>query len=249
MSYVTSVSTSLLFNEGCLEAFKPSRGIRQGDPLSPYLLILCMKFLGYLIEEKCATKLWFPVKASRSGLAFSYLFFADDLVLFANANPKNCATANSVLQEFCARLGKKVSEAQSYLYFSPNVDPDQRESLTDILGFISTTNLGRYLGFLLKHPGRQRHDFNFVLDRVKKKFVSWKANLLSMAGKMVLIQASTSAIPNYVMYSNLLPNKVLEGIDRVNRNFLWGSSEHNRKMHWVNWGEVTKPNEMGGLGL
>ena len=59
-----------------------------------------MEFLGHLIEEKCATKLWIPVKASRSGLAFSYLFLADDLVLFANANPENCATINSVLQHF-----------------------------------------------------------------------------------------------------------------------------------------------------
>ena len=87
------------------------------------------------------------------------------------------------------------------------------------------------------------------MDRVKKKLAGWKANLLSMAGRMVLIQASTSAIPSYVMQSNSLPNKILNGIDRVNRNFLWGSSEHKRKMHWVNWEVVTKPKESGGLGL
>ena len=57
MSYVTSMSTSLLLNGGNLDPFLPSRGIRQGDPLSPYLFILSMEFLGHLIEEKCATKL------------------------------------------------------------------------------------------------------------------------------------------------------------------------------------------------
>ena len=60
MSCVTLVSTSLLFSGGCLESFKPSKGIRQGDPLSPYPFILCMEFLGYLIEKKCAAKLWIP---------------------------------------------------------------------------------------------------------------------------------------------------------------------------------------------
>ena len=73
MSCVSSVSTSILFNGGTLDSFKPSRGIRQGDPLSPYIFIMCMDYLGQLIQEKCATKAWSPVKASRSGPAFSHL--------------------------------------------------------------------------------------------------------------------------------------------------------------------------------
>lgn len=89
MSCVSSVSSSHLFNGGCLEPFTPSRGIRQGDPLSPYLFILCIEYLGHLIEEKCTSKVWKPVKASRSGLAFSHLFFADDLVLFATIDLDN----------------------------------------------------------------------------------------------------------------------------------------------------------------
>ena len=142
-----------------------------------------------------------------------------------------------------------MSEAKSRVFFSPNVDPDKREALTNMLGFNSTTNLGKYLGFPIKHPGRQRHNFDFILDRVKKKLAGWKTNLLSMAGKMVLIQASSSTIPSYVMQSNFLANKILKGIDRVNKNFLWESSDHTRKMYWVNWNEVTKPKESGGLGL
>ena len=49
MSCISSVLTLLLFNGGSLEPFKPSRGIRQGDPLSPYIFILCMEFLDQLI--------------------------------------------------------------------------------------------------------------------------------------------------------------------------------------------------------
>jgi len=105
MSCVTSVSTSLLFNGGCLESFLPSRGIRKGDPLSPYLFIFCIEYLGHLIEEKCTAKLWNPVKASRSGLAFSHIFFANYLVLFARADPGNCHIINDVIQEFCRRSG------------------------------------------------------------------------------------------------------------------------------------------------
>ena len=88
-----------------------------------------------------------------------------------------------------------------------------------------------------------------MLDRVKKKLAGWKANLLSMADWAVLIQASSSTILNYVMQYASLLNKILNGIDRVNRNFLWGTTDHTKRMHWVNWGEVTKPKEAGGLGL
>ena len=249
MSCVSSISTSLLFNGGCLESFCPSRGIRQGDPLSPYLFILCMEFLRHLIEGKCAAKVWNPVKTSRNGPSFSHLFFADDLVLFAEVNTEKCLAIRDMLQEFCSKSGQKVNEAKSRVFFSPNVDFDQRELLSSTLGFSSTTNLGKYLGFPLKHSRASRHDFDYVLDRVKKKLAGWKANLLSMAGRMVLIHASSSTIPNYVMQQVSLPDKILKGIDRVNRNFLWGSSDHVWKMHWVNWDVVTKPKFLGGLGL
>lgn len=96
-NYVSPVSTSLFFNDGCLDFFHPSRGIRQGDPFSPYLFILCMEYLGHLIKEKCAAKTWSPVKATRSGPSFSHLFFADDLVLFTSADLNNCCAINDVL--------------------------------------------------------------------------------------------------------------------------------------------------------
>ena len=174
---------------------------------------MCIEFLSHLIERKCENKSWTPVKTSRNGLPFSHLFFADDLVLFARANLENCPAIKDVLSEFCTRSGQTMSVAKSWVYFSPNVDPNQREVFSDILGFTQTSNFGKYLGFPLKHRGNRRQDFSFVLDRVKKTLVSWKANLLSMVGRVVLIQSSSATIPDYVMLSNLLPCKILDGID------------------------------------
>ena len=149
MNCVSSTTTSVLFNGGLLEPFRPSRGIRQGDPLSPYLFILCMEALGHLIEEKCSEKKWTPVKASRSGIAFFHLFFIDDLVLFAKADGRNCSAIRDALDEFCNISGQSISEAKSIVFFSPNIDRDTGESLCDILGFSSTPNLDKYLGFLI----------------------------------------------------------------------------------------------------
>ena len=73
--------------------------------------------------------------------------------------------------------------------------------------------------------------------------------MLSMAVRAVLIQSSSSTIPAYVMQCAQLPGKVLDGLDKVNRDFLWGSTESSKKMHWVGWDKVIKPKKMGGLGF
>ena len=86
MSCVSSTSISILFNGGKLTPFMPTRDLRQGDPLSPYLFILCMEYLGFLINESCIRDEWTPLKALKHNLGISHLFFADDFMLFAKAN-------------------------------------------------------------------------------------------------------------------------------------------------------------------
>jgi hypothetical protein len=84
-----------------METFKPSRGIRQGDPLSPYLFILCMEYLSLKILEACDNNSWKAIKASRSGPVFSHLIFADDLLFCAEASINCCHTITRVLDDFC----------------------------------------------------------------------------------------------------------------------------------------------------
>lgn len=90
------MTISILLNGGKISSFEPTRGIHQSDPLSLYLFILCMEYLGYLINASCRMKEWIPLKASRQNLGISQLFFTDNLMLFAKASKaeaesiKNC---------------------------------------------------------------------------------------------------------------------------------------------------------------
>ena len=70
-----------------------------------------------------------------------------------------------------------------------------------------------------------------------------------MAGRVVLIQSSLSIVPAYVMQCAYLPERISSGIDRVNRNFLWGTSNSSRRIHWIGWQKVTKSKKEGGLGF
>lgn len=86
MECVSGPSMSILWNGEKTESFKPARGLGQGDPLSPYLFVLCMERLCHLIDEAVENGRWKPIRLSRGGPQLSYICFADDLILFAEAS-------------------------------------------------------------------------------------------------------------------------------------------------------------------
>lgn len=87
MQCVTNASFRLLWNGELTDGITQSRGVRQGDPLSPYIFVLCLERLAHRIMKEVAAGAWKPLKASRHGPAVSYLFFADDLMLFVESSP------------------------------------------------------------------------------------------------------------------------------------------------------------------
>ena len=118
-----------------------------------------------------------------------------------------------------------------------------------MLGINLTPNLGKYLGFPLKHSGSTSQDFNFVVERVQNKLQGWKASLLSMVGRVVMALIVLSVILAYVMQGCILPARVLNNLDKFNQNFVWGLTDEKKKMHMVNWKTITRPKRRGGLGI
>ena len=138
---------------------------------------------------------------------------------------------------------------KSQEFISPNVQEGISEEICSKLGIQATTNIGKYLGFPINHRGAARTRFNFVVDRVMNKLAGWKAKFLSFAGRTVLVKSVMSTIPNYVMQGEALPIHLCENLDKINRDFLWGSTREKKKLHLVRWSKIIKPKEEGGLGL
>lgn len=105
MKCVTGPTMNLLWNGEKTEGFKPERGLRQGDPLSPYLFVLCLERLCHLIDTSVGLKEWKPIRLSSNGPQLSHICFADDLILFAEASVGQITVIRRVLERFCTASG------------------------------------------------------------------------------------------------------------------------------------------------
>ncbi|XVF36716.1 hypothetical protein REPUB_Repub19eG0082000 [Reevesia pubescens] len=112
-----------------------------------------------------------------------------------------------------------------------------------------SSDLGNYLGVPLLAKRVNKHTYSFFIDKVSKRLASWKASQLSFAGRATLVQAVTSTIATYAMQSTKLHVSVTHEIDRLNRNFLWGSTDEKSRVPLVKWDTVCKPKSDGGLGI
>ena len=97
----------VVWNGKNLEWFLCSRGIRQGDAISPYLFVLCMERLNHVIYEAVENGAWKPIQLSRTGPNLSHIFFADDLILFTKASVDQIKTMMKCLEIFCSMSGQK----------------------------------------------------------------------------------------------------------------------------------------------
>ncbi|CAA7036129.1 unnamed protein product [Microthlaspi erraticum] len=249
MQCVAGPSMSLLWNGEKTESFKPLRGLRQGDPLSPYLFVLCMERLCHLIEQAMDTKQWKPISLSRGGPKLTHICFADDLILFAEASVQQIRVIRRVLERFCQASGQKVSLEKSKIFFSDNVSRELSEVISLESCIQATRELGKYLGMPILQKRINKETFGPVLERVSSKLAGWKSRMLSTAGRITLTKAVLSSVPIHTMGEIKMPESTVKSLDRVSRDFVWGSTPEKRKQHLVSWDKVCLPRSEGGLGI
>lgn len=189
---------------------------RQGDPFSPYLFVLCIERLNQVIEEAIIQGSWKPIYASRGGPQLSKLFFADDIILFAEATTDQALVIHDCLSRFCNASGQKVNLAKSRVYFSKNVDPSDQVNICMQLGMESTLDLGTYLGMPTLTSRVTRDTYAHLCAKVDRRLSGWKSKYLSLAGRITLVKSTLSSIATYSMQTAKLPRHICDEIDKKN---------------------------------
>lgn len=249
MKCITTPTMQVIWNGQPSQSFQPGRGIRQGDPLSPYIFVLCMERLSQAINLEVSKGSWEPIKMGPHGPLLSHLFFADDLLLFSSTESKQIRLMSKLIQGFCEASGQKVSAAKTRVYFSKNVSTQLACTICTQMGFQKTDNLGRYLGVPLLH-GRVLNDtYRHLVEKVKGKLSGWTASSLSLAGRLTLAQAVLSAIPYYSMQTTRLPSCITHELQRHVQSFIWNSNGSKKGVHLMKWEDLCCPKSHGGCGM
>lgn len=238
-----------MWNGSASQKFIPCRGIRQGDPLSPYIFVLCLERLSQIINKSVEDGRWKPFTVRRNGLKISHLCFADDMLLFAEASVDQMNKIHQCLDEFCAASGQRVSVAKTKIFFSKNVSSALAENISRNSGFMVTKDLGKYLGVPLLHQRITKQTYSYLLEKLQQKLTGWKAKNLSLARRITLCKAVLSTIPLYSMQVAVIPKHTCKEIEKICRRFIWGQQDGRDKIHLINWTRLCQPKEEGGLGI
>jgi len=248
MQCVSSVTFSVLVNGSPHGFIKPSRGIRQGDPLSPYLFILCSEVLSHLFTNATLVNKLRGMKISNTGPAINHLLFAGDSLFFCHAHPKSCATIMEILGMYETVSSQAVNLHKAAITFGSKVKQQVKTQLRRILNIHNDGGGGKYLG-LPEQIGGKKEIFTYIVDRVQQKTKGWSTRFLSEAGKEILIKTVALSLPVYTMNCFKLPKGICDDINRLLASYWWSKSSDKRSMHWMAWKRLTIPKNEGGLGF
>lgn len=106
---ISSVNMSVLWNGEKTDFFHTSRGLRQGDPLSPFLFVIYVERLSMLVNKAVSDNRWKFFDVCRRGPKIPHLMFADDLLLFAKTNTYQAKVITDIRSEFCRLSGQSIS--------------------------------------------------------------------------------------------------------------------------------------------
>ncbi|CAH9071355.1 unnamed protein product [Cuscuta epithymum] len=246
---VSSVKYLIPFDNTFLGPILPRRGLRQGDPLSPYLSILVAEGLSLLIRKNEKQGRIHGVSVAKGAPRVSHLFFADDNFLFFRAQEDECNVIKGILSTYTSTSGQMVNFSKSALSFSSNVVGPTRDNICNMLGVYQEQVGSRYLGLPSLIGRRKMEILGFLRERIVKRIQSWNNMFLSKAGREVLLKTVIQVTPSYAMNVFLLPAKLCTEIERIMNGYWWRRKEMTGwGIRWKSWQDLCKPKQKGGLG-
>ncbi|CAA7055148.1 unnamed protein product [Microthlaspi erraticum] len=249
MQCLSTVTYAYLVNGSAQDHVRPSRGLRQGDPLSPYIFILCSEVLSGLCNKAQRIGKLSGIRVATRSPRVNHLLFADDTMFFCRSDPQSCHELMKIIHKYEQASGQMINKDKSAITFSSKTNNHAKERAKVILGIQKEGGLGKYLG-LPEHFDRKKKDlFSMIVDRIRQKARSWSSKQLSQVGRMVMLKLVLAAMPTYTMTCFKLPVSMYKRMQSALTRFWWDGNQENKKMCWISWKKMVESKRDGGLGF
>lgn len=235
---LVSSSVSILFNESLSKEFMMQRGLRQGDPLTPFLYSIIAEGLSGLIREEIRKNIYRGFKVKAKEVEVNLLQYVDDTIFVGEFNMDNVVVVKSLLRcfELVSRL--KVNFHKSR-FRGIRVNREDIERFSSFLNCRILSFSFIYLGIPIGANLRRLEMWDPIKAKFEQKLALWKHKHLSFARNDCLI--------NSVLV--LLPKGISRKLSCIQRKFLWGYEDGREKISRVGWEKICSPKKHGGLGV
>ncbi|KAH0646562.1 hypothetical protein KY284_034446 [Solanum tuberosum] len=218
---------SIILNGRRYGFFHSTRGLKQGDPLSPALFILGAEVLARSLNRLHQHPLYHGFYMEMSGPQINHLSFADDIIIFTSGRKDSLKLIMQTLTTYEKISGQLINKDKSHFLLHPNAFRTTCNRIKRYTGFHQKEAPITYLGCPL-FIGRPRLIyFSELISKIMNRINGWQSKMLSYGGKATLI-------------------KHIQGIMA---DFLWGRRDDKKKYHWSSWKNLSFPYEEGGIGV
>lgn len=186
MFCVKTVTYSFLINGEPRGLIHPTRAIRQGDTLSPFLFLLCTKGLNGLIKHAKRNGDIYGYSLCKRGPKLTHLLFVDDSLLFSRATMEECDKVMQILESYERGSNQKVNRSKTALFLERTHMQTSKLVSRQALGVQEILHYEKYLGLPSFVGKGKKAKFNYIKEKVWQKLQDWEGKLLSQAGREVL---------------------------------------------------------------
>ncbi|GJU50245.1 putative RNA-directed DNA polymerase [Tanacetum coccineum] len=250
-SCLASASISIIINVSPTKEFKMERGLRQGDPLSPFFFLLVAEALQVTVLEACNVGLYNGVSLASNGANISLLQYANDALFFGEWSRWNAKNLIHILKCFELGSGLKVNLAKSRI-LGVGVPINVVQEVSASLGCAHDSLPFIYLGLPVGRKMRLCVGWDTVVNRVRNRLSSWKAKSLSIGGRLTLVKSVLGSIPIFYLSLFKSPVKIIDMLESLRCRFFWGFKEGQSGMYWVKWNSIlldSKSKKAWGWGV
>jgi hypothetical protein len=216
---VCTAKASVLVNGSPTNEFPLERGLRQGDPLSPFLFLLAAEGLNVLMQALVEHQLFSGYSFGMQNTVFvSHLQFADDTLLIGTKSWANVRALRAVLVLFESMSGLKVNFNKSMLV-GVNIDDSWLRAAATALHCKVGKVPFLYLGLPIGGDSRRLSFWEPVVARIRNRLSGWKSRFLSFGGRLVLLKSVLTSLPVYALSFFKAPSGTISSINSLLNKF------------------------------